>query len=234
MKIKDSVVLVTGSNRGLGHALVSELLARGAKRVYAAQRGSASGPADSRVVPLQLDVTEPASVAAAAAKASDVQLLINNAGLFSAGPALAATVPQLRADMEVNYFGLLDVVRGFRPVLERTHGAIVNVLSVVALANWSTFGGYSATKAAAWSLTQTLRVELKGQGIAVHAAFPGMIDTDMTKGYEGAKATPQNIAKGILDGVEQDVLDIAPDATSAGALATYLKNPNDLIRSFAG
>ena len=234
MKIKDTVVLVTGSNRGLGHHLVEQALARGAKRVYAASRNGKSEFADPRVVPLALDLTSEASVKAAAAKASDVQLLVNNAGLFTAGPVLTATNEQLRTDMEVNYFGLLGAIRAFRPALAKTKGAIANVLSVVSFANWSTFGGYAATKAAAWSLTQALRVELKAEGIQVHASFPGMIDTDMVKGYEGDKASPISIAKGTLDGIEQDTLDIAPDATSAGAMAMYLHNPNDLIKQFAG
>jgi NAD(P)-dependent dehydrogenase (short-subunit alcohol dehydrogenase family) len=234
MKIKDSVVLVTGSNRGLGRALVEDLLARGAKRVYAASRGATADFNDRRVVAIALDITDPASVTAAATKASDVQLLVNNAGVFSAGPTLAATDAQLHHDMDVNYYGLLNIVRGFRPMLAKTKGSIVNVLSLVSLANWPTFGGYAATKAAAWSLTQALRVELKAEGVRVHAAFPGMIDTDMVKGYPGDKAPPQAIAKGTIDGVEADTLDIAPDATSAGALAVYLKNPNDLIRNFAG
>jgi NAD(P)-dependent dehydrogenase (short-subunit alcohol dehydrogenase family) len=234
MKIKDRVVLVTGSNRGLGRALVEELLARGAKSVYAASRSGNSGFSDPRVVHVALDLTNPSSIAAAVAKAPNVQLLLNNAGVFSAGPVLSATRDQLRGDMDVNYYGLLDVVRAFRPTLQRTKGAIVNVLSVLSLANWSTFGGYAATKAAAWSLTQALRFELRGDGIAVHAAFPGLMDTDMVKDYPGDKATPQQIAKGTIDGIEANVLDIAPDATSAGALATYLKNPNDLLRMFQG
>lgn len=234
MKIKDSVVLVTGSNRGLGRALVEDLLARGAKRVYAASRAGKKDFSDPRVTPLALDLTDPASIEAAAAKAPDLQLLVNNAGVFSAGPVLAATHAQLRSDMEVNYFGLLEIVRAFRPALARTHGSIVNVLSVLSLANWSTFGGYAATKAAAWSLTQALRVELRGDGVQVHACFPGLMDTDMVKGYDGDKATPEQIAKGTFDGVESDTLDIAPNEYSAGALATYLKNPNDLIRAFAG
>lgn len=234
MKLKDSVVLVTGSNRGLGRALVEEALLRGAKRVYAASRAGKSDFSDPRVVPIALDLTDPSTISAAVAKTRDVQLLLNNAGVFSAGPVLSATREQLRGDMDVNYFGVLDVVRAFRPTLERTKGSIVNVLSVLSLANWSTFGGYAATKAAAWSLTQALRFELRADGIAVHAAFPGLMDTDMVKGYDGDKATPRQIAKGTLDGVEADILDIAPDTTSAGFVATYLKNPNDLIRMFHG
>ncbi len=234
MKIKDSVVLVTGSNRGLGRSIVLELLARGARRVYAASRQPGADFNDPRVVTLSLDITDAASAQAAAAQAPDVQLLVNNAGVFSAGPALGASEAQLRGDMEVNYYGLLNVIRAFRPVLVKTKGSIVNVLSLVSLANWSTFGGYSATKAAAWSLTQTLRVELKAEGIAVYASFPGMIDTEMVKDYPGDKATPLSIAQGTLDGVEAGTLDIAPDGTSAGAVGMYLKNPNDLIRMFAG
>jgi NAD(P)-dependent dehydrogenase (short-subunit alcohol dehydrogenase family) len=182
-------------------------------------------------VPITLDITDEASVQAAAAAAPDVQLLINNAGVFSTGPVLGSTEAQLRGDMEVNYHGLLRVIRGFLPVLARTpDAAIANVLSVLSLANWSTFGGYSATKAAAWSLTQALRA----QGIRVHAAFPGMIDTDMVKGYDQPKASTAEVTRGILDGVEAGVDDIAPDAMSTSAMTTYLHNPNDLIRSFAG
>jgi NAD(P)-dependent dehydrogenase (short-subunit alcohol dehydrogenase family) len=234
MKISDSVSLVTGSNRGLGHALVEGLLARGARRVYAASRGKGAQFSDPRVVPITLDITDSRSLQAAAALAPDVQLLINNAGALSSGPVLTSTEAQLRTDMEVNYHGLLSMIRAFQPVLARTNGAIVNVLSVVSLANWSTFGGYSASKAAAWSLTQALRVELRAQGIKVHAAFPGAIDTDMVRGYGMPKASPAEVTRGILDGLEAGTEDIAPDSASVGALATYLRDPNELIRSFAG
>ncbi len=235
MKITDSISLVTGSNRGLGRSLVEGLLARGARRVYAASRGPGADFGDARVVPITLDITSEASVKAAALAAPDVQLLLNNAGVFSAGPVLGSSQAQLRGDMEVNYHGLLNVIQGFLPVLARAkEPTIANVLSVVSLANWSTFGGYAATKAAAWSLTQALRVELKAQGIKVHAAFPGMIDTDMVKGHEGVKASPADIARGILDGIEAGTDDIAPDATSAGMVEMYLHNPNDLIRAFGG
>jgi NAD(P)-dependent dehydrogenase (short-subunit alcohol dehydrogenase family) len=235
MKIESSVALVTGSNRGLGRHLVEALLARGVTKIYAASRGAVPSLPDPRVVPLALDLTDRVSITAAAARAGDVNLLVNNAGVFSAGPVLEATEKQLRHDMDVNYYGLLDTIRAFVPALARAPEAgIVNVLSLVSLANWSTFGGYSATKAAAWSLTQALRVELRERGIKVFAAFPGMIDTKMVKGYPGDKAPPATIANGILDGVEAGTVDIAPDPFSAGALALYLKNPNDLIANFAG
>lgn len=234
MKLETSVVLVTGSNRGLGRTLVDALLARGVRKIYAASREGVSH-GDPRVAPLKLDITDRRSIEAAASKAQDVTLLLNNAGLFSAGPVLQATDEQLRRDMDVNYFGLLDTIRGFVPVLSRQpDAAIANVLSLVSFANWSTFGGYSATKAAAWSLTQSLRVELREKKIAVYAAFPGMIDTDMVKDYSGDKASPKTIANGILDGIAAGTLDIAPDGTSKGAMATYLKNPNDLIAMFGG
>ena len=236
MNIENRTALVTGSNRGLGRALVEGLLARGAKRVYAATRKPGAPWNDPRVVEVILDIIDPASVAAAAKVAHDVEILVNNAGVFSAGPVLQSTEAQLRGDMEVNYFGLVNAIRGFLPVLERSQGAaIVNVLSVVSLANWSTFGGYSATKAAAWSLTQSLRNELRSKGIELFASFPGMIDTDMVSAYEGyPKASTKEVSDGILGAVQNDVRDVGPDSSSQGALATYLQDPNALIRSFEG
>jgi NAD(P)-dependent dehydrogenase (short-subunit alcohol dehydrogenase family) len=234
MKIKNSIALVTGSNRGLGRALVEGLLARGVKRVYAASRKPGPAHADPRVVPITLDITDSKSVAAAAAIANDVNLLVNNAGVFSAGPVLESTDAQLRGDMEVNYYGLLNAIRGFVPVLKgKPDATIVNVLSVVSLANITTFGGYGATKAAAWSLTQSLRNELKQLGIHIHAAFPGMIDTDMVSAYDAPKASVLEVTNGILDGVAAGTDDIAPDSASSGAMATYQRDPRALITSFA-
>jgi len=159
MKIKDSIAVVTGANRGIGRAFVEQLLARGAKRVYAGARDPsmlkdlvASG--GGRVVALKIDVTDPASVKAAASSAKDVTLLINNAGALEAGSQLSAEIAGIRKDFETNYFGTINMVRAFTPALEvNKNGTIVNVLSVVAFASMPGLGGYSASKAAAHSLT---------------------------------------------------------------------------------
>lgn len=141
MNLENTIALVTGSNRGLGHKLVEDLLARGAKKVYAASRAGTSDFTDPRVVALALDITNEASVLAAAKAANDIQLLDNNAGVFSAGPVLEATEAQLRGDMDVNYHGLLRIVRGFRSVLAANKGSIANVLSVVSFANCPPLAG---------------------------------------------------------------------------------------------
>jgi NAD(P)-dependent dehydrogenase (short-subunit alcohol dehydrogenase family) len=237
MKIKDTIALVTGANRGLGRALVSELLARGARRVYAAGRDLRAIPEDPRVVPLRLDVTDAAQVEAAAAAAADVRLLVNNAGSLASMSVLGSSREALQRDLDVNYHGALNVARAFAPALAAApsgDAAIVNVLAIVSLASMPGIGGYSASKAAAWSLTQALRAELRAKGVRVHAAFPGPIDTDMTRGLELPKASAADVARGILDGVEAGQDDIAPDPMSADVLATFLRSPRELERSFAG
>jgi NAD(P)-dependent dehydrogenase (short-subunit alcohol dehydrogenase family) len=238
MKIADTVALVTGANRGLGRALVADLLVRGARRVYAAARDPRAILEDRRVVPLQLDTTDPAQVQAAAAAAPDVRLLVNNAGVLASTSVLDSARESLQRDLDVNYHGTLNVVRAFLPTLSAPaasgDAAIVNVLSVVSMASMLGLGGYSASKAAAWSLTQALRAELRARGVRVHAAFPGPIDTDMTHGMELVKTSPADVARAILDGVEAGHDDIAPDPMSADVLATFLRDPRELERQFAG
>ena len=238
MKIADTVALVTGANRGLGRALVAELLARGARRVYAAARDPRAIPEDRRVVPLRLDTTDAAQVAAAAAAAPDVRLLVNNAGALASTAVLSSSRESLQHDLDVNYHGTLNVVRALLPALSAQpssgDAAIVNVLSVVSMASMLGLGGYSASKAAAWSLTQALRAELRAKGVRVHAAFPGPIDTDMTRGMELVKTSPADVARAILDGVEAGHDDIAPDPMSADVLATFQRDPRELERRFAG
>lgn len=242
MKIQDSIALVTGSNRGLGRSLVTSLLERGARKVVAAARDGAAAEAlrsldPARVQPLALDVTDPAQIAAAVRAAGDVSLLINNAGSLASYSVLAAEPGDVRKDLEVNFFGVLSLARAFAPVLERAAAgggaAMVNVLSVVSLASMPPLGGYSASKAAAWSLTQSLRGELGVKGVRVHAAFPGPIDTDMVRTFEMTKTSPSDVARAILDGVEAGAEDIAPDPMSAGVLATWQKDPAAVARQFA-
>lgn len=233
MKLTNITAFVTGSNRGLGQALVDELLARGATRVYAASRRPAPKHADSRVTPVLLDVTDPVAAEAAARAATGVQLLVNNAGSLASMSALTASDQELAHDFAVNVHGVRNVARAFVPTLA-SPAAIVNVLSVVAMASMPALGGYSASKAAAWSLTQSLRGELASRGIRVHAVFPGPIDTDMIRSFQMPKTSPRDVARAILDGVIADQDDIAPDVMSSDALATFQRDPRELARRFAG
>jgi NAD(P)-dependent dehydrogenase (short-subunit alcohol dehydrogenase family) len=234
MDIKDSVVLVTGANRGLGRALVGELLARGARKVYAAARVAESVTEhDPRVVPIALDVTKPSEVEAAAKKAGDVTLLVNNAGVLASFSLLSATPEDLARDFATNAFGMLALTRAFVPTLAKTRGAVANVLTVVSFASMPGLGGYSASKAAAFSITQALRAELSTKGIAVHAVFPGPIDTDMIRSFEMTKTSAADVARAMLDGIARGDEDIAPDATSRSFFETWKKDPKALERQLA-
>lgn len=231
MKIEGSVALVTGTSRGLGRAWVDELLARGARRVYSASREGVVH-ADPRVVPLRLDVTDSASVAAAATAAPDLNLLINNAGSLHSRSVLHADPEQLQRDFDVNVLGMLAMSRALIPALAAAapNAAIVNVLSLVAMASIPRLGGYSASKAAAWSLTQSLRAELRAKGIRVHAVYPGVVDTDMTRGIPGPKVQPELVARAGLDGLAADQEEIGTDPMSIEGLSTFAHDPRSLER----
>jgi NAD(P)-dependent dehydrogenase (short-subunit alcohol dehydrogenase family) len=236
MKIENSIALVTGSNRGLGRSLVERLLALGAKKIYAAARDIKSLDGlfqDPRVVPVQLNVTDPRSIEEAAKRASDVQILFNNAGLLASFNVLTSTREQLQQDLNVNLFGLIETSKAFLPALQSASGAIVNVLTVVSLASMPGLGGYSASKAAAFSVTQALRGELKAKGIQVFNAYPGPIDTDMIRGFDLPKTSPEDVAKAILAGVSEGHEDIAPDPMSRGILAAWLKDPKAIESQFS-
>src|SRR3981189_2748816 len=212
MTIKDKSVLVTGANRGIGQALVEEALRRGAKRVYAGTRQPLAH-LDERVTPLTLDVTDAAQTEAAVARVESLDILINNAGLAlydDLGDRAA-----LERHLAVNLFGTYGVTQAFLPLLTRSRGAIVNVLSVVALAALPIIPAYSISKAAAFSLTQSLRALLAGQGVRVHAVLMGPVDTDMNRGFDIPKSSPESVASAILDGVERGEDDIFPDPASA-------------------
>lgn len=218
MKIRDSIVVVTGANRGIGLALVEQLLAHGARRVYAAARDTAKlaglvAKGSGRVTALKLDVTDAGSAAAAASAAKDATILINNAGALEFGSQLSADLQGIRKDFETNYFGTIQVTRAFLPALEANKpSTIVNLLSVVSLASMPGLGGYSASKAAAHSLTLALRGELGKRGISVLGAYPGPVDTDMAKGFDMPKATPTEVANAILAGIEAGEEYILTDA----------------------
>ncbi len=211
MTIADSTVLVTGANRGIGQALVTEALARGAKRVYAGTRQPLAHP-DGRVTPLTLDVTSAAQTQAAAEKVESLDILINNAGL-----ALYDDLSDrgaLEQHLAVNLFGTYGVTRAFLPLLTGSRGAIVNNLSLNAFAPLPLIPAYSISKAAAFSLTQSLRALLAGRGVRVHAVLTGPVDTDMNRGLDIPKASAQSVARAIFDGVQDGEEDIFPDPMS--------------------
>jgi len=212
MKIENSVVLVTGANRGIGLAFARELLARGARKVYAGARDPASVSLPG-VQALKLDVNNPEDVAAAAAKASDVTLVINNAGIAQPGGFLAADSEDLaRRIFETNFFAVLRMSKAFAPVLKGNGGgALLNVLSVASWLNGGELAAYSASKSAAWSLTNSLRHELAAQKTQVLGLHMGYVDTDLTRGFEVPKASPEDIVKRALDGLEAGLDEVLAD-----------------------
>jgi NAD(P)-dependent dehydrogenase (short-subunit alcohol dehydrogenase family) len=212
MKIHNAVALVTGANRGIGLAFAQELLARGARKVYAAARDPAT-ITQAGVHALRLDVNKPEDVAAAAALASDVTVVINNAGIAQPGGLLDADSEELaRRIFETNFFGMLRVSKAFAPVLKsQGGGAFLNVLSV---ASWVSGGGlaaYSASKSAAWSLSNALRMELAAQQTQVLGLHMGYVDTDLTRGLEVPKSSPEAIVKRALDGLEAGLDEVLAD-----------------------
>jgi NAD(P)-dependent dehydrogenase (short-subunit alcohol dehydrogenase family) len=212
MTIAGKTILVTGANRGIGQALVAEALRRGAKRVYAGTRQPLAHP-DLRVTPLTLDVTNPAQIQAAAEQVESLDVLINNAGVFLYDDL--SDQAALERHLAVNLFGTYGVTRAFLPLLARARGAIVNNVSIMALAPLPLTPAYSLSKAAAFSLTQSLRALLAGRGVRVHAVLTGPVDTDMTRDLEIPKSSPESVASAILDGMEQGEEDIFPDPMSA-------------------
>lgn len=211
MDIDGAVVLVTGANRGLGRAFARELSKRGAK-VYAGARNPAS-VADEGVIPVQLDVTDDASVAAAAKELGDVSIVINNAGVI----VPEAGVDSIRAEFEVNFFGIVRTTDAFAPILKANGGgAIVNVLSIASFIGSADWRGYSASKAAAWSLTKSTRDALREQGTNVIAVHAGFIDTDMAASVDAPKITPESVVSQVLQAVQNgDDEVLADDATRA-------------------
>src|SRR6266571_8257648 len=212
MTIADKAVLVTGANRGIDHALVEEALRRGAKRVYAGTRLPLVH-SDRRVTPLTLDVTDAAQTQAAVESVESLDILINNAGLALFDDLGDRTA--LEQHLAVNLFGTYRVTQAFLPVLTRSRGAIVNVLSLAAWAAVPIVPAYSISKAAAFSLTQSLRALLAGRGVRVHAVLSGPVDTDMIRDWDIPKAPPESVARAIFDGIENGEEEIFPDPLSA-------------------
>jgi NAD(P)-dependent dehydrogenase (short-subunit alcohol dehydrogenase family) len=216
--IANRSVLVTGANRGIGHALVDEALRAGAGRVYAGTRKPWTHP-DERVTPLILDVTDAAQIEAAAQRVDALDILVNNAGLGLLDDL--GDRAELERHLAVNLFGPYALTRAFLPQLTRSRGAVVNVLSLAALASVPVMPAYSISKAAAFSLTQSLRALLAPRGIRVHAALSGPVDTDMIRGLELPKAAPDSVAQAIFAGVAGGDEEIFPDPMSAPLAADW-------------
>ena len=239
MQLSGTIAFVTGANRGLGQSFVRGLLDAGAAKVYAGARDVGQLDATvaldpARVVPVQIDVTDRASISAAAQTAGDTRLFINNAGVLSFGGALEIDRAALEHDLSVNYFGLIDATRGFAPVIERNGGGTVaNVLTLLSFVAAPGFSGYNASKAAAWSMTMSLRAYLAPKGVMVVNTFPAGIDTDMLKGVDAAKDSPATVAADTLKGIEAGVEDVYP-GSAAGVFDAWRSDPKAIEKAFAG
>ncbi|MDA0350388.1 MAG: SDR family oxidoreductase [Verrucomicrobia bacterium] len=237
-KIEGKVALVTGSNRGIGRALVEGLLKRGASKVYATARNTDSLKSlmesnSDQVVPVSLDVTQVDQVAHVASLAGDVQIVINNAGYAAQTDLFADDLSAARQEHEVNYWGALNVARAFVPIVEGNGGgALINIGSMASLVNFPPFPTYSDSKAAVHSLTQGLRLT-RGKNIQVVGVYPGPVDTDMAAGLQMDKATPESVSDAILDGMEAGKEDIFPDPVAVGFMEPYEAGAKTLERGTA-
>jgi NAD(P)-dependent dehydrogenase (short-subunit alcohol dehydrogenase family) len=235
MDIRHSTALVSGANRGIGRALVEALLAAGVAKVYAGARNVEKVVAgDRRIIAVTLDVTDEASVAALAKRADDVTLLVNNAGVLDFGSVLDAPRQAFERNFAANFYGVLSMSKAFAPVIERNGGgAIVNILTLVALASMPGLGVYNASKAAAWSLNQSLRAALSSRKVVVHGVFPGAVDTDMLAGVDMPKTSPADVAKAIVAGVSRAAEDIFPDPMSSSLYDAWRKDHKAVEKQFA-
>ena len=233
-------VFVSGGSRGLGSHLVKQLLAYGANKIYTTAREVKSlnglvALGEGRVIPLAMELTNSESINAAVSRAKSASIVINNAGDLHFGNVLTMPIEEIKHDMIVNHFGTLQVIRAFYPYLSvQASSRIVNILSIVSLASKAGIGGYATSKAASFSATQALRGTLSKEGISVHAAFPGGMDTDMLASVTSEdKDDPELIASEILSSVANDVLDIYPGhGEEVGKL--WKSNPRQLERQFTG
>ena len=213
MNIENKTLMITGANRGIGRALLGEALGRGAKKIYAATRTGALQGTDERVTPLMLDVTSPEQIRAAAENVESLDVLINSAGIDLHDDL--SDPRGIERHLAVNLFGTYRVTQAFLPLLVQSRGAVINLLSLAALAAVPFSPAYSISKAAAFSLTQSLRALWAARGVSVHAIFAGPVDTDMTRGLDVPKASPESVARAIFDGVEKGDEDIFADPMSA-------------------
>ncbi len=234
MHVEGSVALVTGANRGIGKEFVRALLERGARKVYATARNPDSIEIDG-VERVALDITSPRQVEAAAAIAGDATVLINNAGIATNQHLVAGEMDLIRLEMETHFFGLLRMVRAFAPILGRNGGgAIVNMLSVTSWFSYPGAEAYSAAKAAAWSLTNSIRIELAKQHTLVVGVQLGATDTDMMKGIDMPKNHPANVANAALDAIEAGDWEVLADDMTRKIKGAMSLDPKALYADLIG
>ncbi|TDQ80179.1 SDR family NAD(P)-dependent oxidoreductase [Sphingobacterium yanglingense] len=233
---KDRVILITGANRGIGRSLVKTLLEHDVKKIYATYRDLKQMPSfnDDRVVPLPLDITNSSDIAKTIIDTSDTEILINNAGVLSSGTILEGDLNGMNYDMQVNYFGTINMMRAYSPILVKNRPArIINIVSIAAYSPLPTIAGYAASKAALFSATQSVRIELAKKGITVHAVNPGAIGTDMNKGSDWVMPTPDSVAIRILQQIALENLDIIPDEIGQNMYNAWKEDPSKLAKIFS-
>jgi NAD(P)-dependent dehydrogenase (short-subunit alcohol dehydrogenase family) len=235
MPLDNCVAFVTGANRGVGECFVHMLLQSGAKKVYAGARNIDSlRYADDRIVPVELDITDDARVKRAAALASDTTLLINNAGLNCVEPALAASdMNAARTEMEVNYFGTLNMIRAFAPAMP-AGSAIVNLLSILARVTLPSMASLCASKAASLRMTEGVRAELRPRGIRVISVLPGAIDTDMSRDFPPPKIPAIEVVKAALSALDDDTNEVYVGAMAQDIAAGLARDRHTIQSSLAG
>jgi NAD(P)-dependent dehydrogenase (short-subunit alcohol dehydrogenase family) len=241
MTIQNSVVLVTGANRGIGQAYVKALVEAGAQKIYATARELSSldetvAIAPDKIIPLALDITNSSQIKKIAQQTTDVEILLNNAGVISSGGLFKPdSLEMAQWEFNTNYFGTLMMIRSFAPILKQNGGGtIVNMLSIASVVNVPIFSSYSASKAALYSLTQGVRAELAAQKTKVIGVFPGPVDTAMTEGLALDKASPLEVAKAVIQGIEQGSEEIYPDATAQGVLENLREPLKAIEQQFSG
>jgi NAD(P)-dependent dehydrogenase (short-subunit alcohol dehydrogenase family) len=238
MEIAGQTAFVTGANRGIGRRFVDELLARGAAKVYAGmrdpERADEALRVDTRVERVRLDVTDLASVEAAARQAEDVSLLVNNAGISIVEPLLEGPLDGTRRTIDTNLYGPLRVTRAFAPALRAHRGALVNILSALSWFTAPGAGAYAMSKAGAWAMTNALRLELAPAGVLVQGVHLGAADTDMMGDYEGPKIDPADVARQSIDGVEKGEIEILADDWTRTVKAALPGEPNAVVRVLMG
>jgi NAD(P)-dependent dehydrogenase (short-subunit alcohol dehydrogenase family) len=227
MNITNQIALVTGANRGIGREFVLELLERGASKVYAtARRPETVDFGDDRVVPVRLDLLDHASVVAAAARAQDVTLVVNNAGIATGAALVTGDLSEIRREMDTHFWGTLDVIRTFAPVLATNGGgAIVNVLSALSWFAAPGSGSYAAAKAAEWNMTNGVRLELASQSTFVQGVLLGAADTDISSGYDGPKIDPRDVPRASFDGLASGAIEVVVDDWTAMVKASLAGDP---------